>query len=630
MSSIPYRPEIDGLRAISVILVVLFHAGFAPFSGGYLGIDVFFVISGYLITTIILVEKKRDQFSLINFYARRVRRILPALFFALSFCVFITWLYFPPHAMKDFAQSLTYVSLFSSNMYFYKQVVGYFDITSDYKLLLHTWSLAVEEQFYLFFPMLILILWRFGQKILWPTLFFLAIVSLLYANHLSTQSPTIGYYILPARIWELGLGAMISPEFFIERIKQKYFSKNAMQFLGFLGAFLLFSAVFFFNKRTLSPIFITFIIAFSTALIILFADKATIIGQFLSYRILVGIGLISYGAYLWHQPLLVWSRFVFKWNSIYLSLGLIAIAFICGYVSYRFIEIPVRKKEISLRKTFLFGFCGTTIFFLIGTAGVTTNGFENRFTESERALDAFNTYPKEVLYRQGKCFLNSNQDEKSFKKKCNAGGSAERIMVWGDSYAAGIFVGFRKIFNPMAQYASSFCPPVLDVNIDTRPYCSQINNFIINKIKKKPPAKIYLHANWIAYGSYDLIEKLSQTLDVITASVPASTKIIVLGGLPQWRPSLPNRMIIDGVSFEDGAVMENLKLGDIIDIENKISKMITNKKNIQFISVIDKICEHSLCRVVVSDGGRVEPIVWDHGHLTEVGANWLAQLLKNI
>src|SRR6185312_1937544 len=200
-----YRQEIDGLRALAVLPVILFHAGFQSFSGGFVGVDVFFVISGYLITTIILAELEQGRFSIINFYERRARRILPALFLVMFVCLPFAWLWLLPEDMKSFSQSLVAVSVFASNVLFWKKS-GYFDTAAELKPLLHTWSLAVEEQYYVFFPIFLVLSWRLGKSKICGLLVMVFVMSLAVAQWASLAEPAAGFYLLPTRGWELLVG----------------------------------------------------------------------------------------------------------------------------------------------------------------------------------------------------------------------------------------------------------------------------------------------------------------------------------------------------------------------------------------------------------------------------------------
>ena len=201
-----YRREIDGLRAIAVLPVILFHAGFETFSGGFVGVDVFFVISGYLITTIIIAELEQGKFSIINFYERRARRILPALFLVMLVCIPLAWFWLLPRDMQDFSQSLVAVTVFASNILFWRES-GYFDTAAELKPLLHTWSLAVEEQYYVIFPLFLMSFWRLGKRWIMILLVAVFVVSLALAQWASLAKPSAAFFLLPARGWELLVGA---------------------------------------------------------------------------------------------------------------------------------------------------------------------------------------------------------------------------------------------------------------------------------------------------------------------------------------------------------------------------------------------------------------------------------------
>ena len=301
-----YRREIDGLRALAVLPVILFHAGFKYFSGGFVGVDIFFVISGYLITSIILAEQEAGTFSIIRFYERRARRILPALFLVMLACLPFAWLWLLPHDMQNFSQSLIGVSAFISNILFWL-TSGYFETAAELKPLLHTWSLAVEEQYYLFFPVFLVLTWHIGKR--W-ILFFLSIVfliSLLAAQWGSALKPDATFYLLPTRGWELLIGAFIA--FYFTKKDRTILSKNLNEAGGLLGLALIIYAIFKFDNQLPFPSFYALVPTIGAGLIILCATQITFVGKLLGNKLLVGIGLISYSAYLWHQPLLAFSKY---------------------------------------------------------------------------------------------------------------------------------------------------------------------------------------------------------------------------------------------------------------------------------------------------------------------------------
>ena len=302
-----YRPEIDGLRAIAVISVILFHAGFETFSGGLIGVDVFFVISGYLITSIMLSEMDEGKFNLINFYVRRMRRILPALFFIMALCIPFAWMWLIPNDMKDFSQSLIAVPTFSSNILFWKEI-GYFQTAAQFKPLLHTWSLAVEEQYYILFPLFLMLAWQFGKRWILTTLIVVALLSLGVAHWAAYNKPVAAFYLLPTRGWEILLGVFVA--FYFNRHKSVHFKQITHQVLSAVGFTLILFSIFAYSEQTPFPSLFTLVPTIGAVLVILFAHKNTFVHRLLSHSLMVGIGLASYSAYLWHQPLLAYARFV--------------------------------------------------------------------------------------------------------------------------------------------------------------------------------------------------------------------------------------------------------------------------------------------------------------------------------
>lgn len=227
-----YRPEVDGLRALAVLPVMFFHAGFEMFSGGFIGVDVFFVISGYLITTIIMSEMTKDKFSLLNFYVRRIRRIFPALIFVMLAVIPVSWALLLPRDMKDFSQSLVSTTFFLSNVLFWLEA-DYFDTASELKPLLHTWSLAVEEQYYIFFPGFMILVWKYYKKYLITLLLLIALLSLAASHWYALTDPTYAFYMIHTRLWELLIGAIVAVILF-ER-DSLYPRKSYFRFFGLLG-----------------------------------------------------------------------------------------------------------------------------------------------------------------------------------------------------------------------------------------------------------------------------------------------------------------------------------------------------------------------------------------------------------
>jgi len=357
-----YRSEIDGLRAIAVISVIFCHSGFSIFSGGFVGVDIFFVISGYLITTILISEYKAENFSIIQFYERRLRRIFPALFFVVLITIPFAYALLLPDELINFSKSLSAVSLFVSNIFFWKDD-NYFAIASGLKPLLHTWSLAVEEQFYILFPIFLMIFWRFGKKFIFITIFLLIIFSLATAQVGAIFRPIPNFFLLPTRLWEIAIGALVAL-----LLLDDYFSRVGLknrQLLSFLGVLLISIAIFKFDSQTLNPSIYTLLPTLGTALIIIFAEQNTFVGRLLSVRVLVGTGIISYSLYLWHQPVLAFSRMLIPSIGYIEKIILIVLIFILSIISWKYVESPFRKKNLFNRKFIFISSISISIIFCL-------------------------------------------------------------------------------------------------------------------------------------------------------------------------------------------------------------------------------------------------------------------------
>ena len=397
-----YRKEIDGLRAFAVIPVILYHAGFEWLSGGYVGVDIFFVISGYLITSIILREQHAGTFTISNFYERRARRILPALFFIILICLPFAWLWLLPFELIDFGKSMIAVTAFSSNILFWQES-DYFSAGAELIPLLHTWSLAVEEQFYVIFPLFMMFFWSLGKHWLVAIISFIGLFSLGLTEWGWRHFPEANFYLIPTRAWELMIGALTAFYLYdraesvakqkaqgtigrldkrsaIRRTTCLTHSRIINQFASMLGFALIIVSIFLLDRDIPFPSLYALAPTVGTALIIIFTTTDTWVYQILSQRLFVGIGLISYSAYLWHQPLFVFTRIMSLEEPSQWLLGLLSIAtFLLAYLSWRFVEMPFRnKRRFNRKQIFTVSLIGSLIITGIGIVFIATDGLANR------------------------------------------------------------------------------------------------------------------------------------------------------------------------------------------------------------------------------------------------------------
>lgn len=381
-----YRPEIDGLRAIAVIAVILFHAGLKTFKGGFIGVDIFFVISGYLIASTILTDLQRGHFSLIQFYERRARRILPALFLVMAVSFGLAWMWLRPDDMQDFAQSLVAVSYFVSNIWYWLEA-NYWEAASELKPLLHTWTLAIEAQFYLLFPVLLLLIWRWCRAWLVYLLIGIGIGSFAIAQWGAYTFPQATFYLFPSRLWELLLGAVIG--IFLINQKPSYHPKFSYEttndyvvreLAGVIGLGLIGVSILRLDETVPFPSVFALGPTLGTAMILAFASPQTLVGRLLSTPLFVNIGLLSYGAYLWHHPLFAFARHTSLTRPApILILGLALLSFYLAYLTWRYVELPFKNSvKINRKGFFLLWLVGSLIFIEVGMAGHVTAGFSDR------------------------------------------------------------------------------------------------------------------------------------------------------------------------------------------------------------------------------------------------------------
>ncbi|HVY06735.1 MAG TPA: acyltransferase family protein [Burkholderiales bacterium] len=620
-----YRREIDGLRAVAVLPVILFHGGFGWFSGGYVGVDVFFVISGYLITSIILAEKKAETFTLAGFYERRARRILPPLFLVLTVSTAFAWFFLLPNQIKELSRSLIAISIFASNILFGREA-NYFATAAELNPLLHTWSLAVEEQFYAVFPLFILLLWPVKKR--W-SVGFLAVsivgcLSFIYADTRSVSAPEITFYLLKARCWELFLGGSIAFLAGLTKTGAPYSLTSKINESGsLLGIFLIAYAVVAFDKGTRFPGAYALVPTVGTALVILFAIPSTLVGRVLSHRWLVGLGLISYSAYLWHQPLFAFSRLLSlggHWTMAILAICSIVLA----YFTWRFVERPFRDRTRTSRKTILLAAIAmnaTTL--LTGLVLDSNNGFPERISDTQAKVLAFRAYPTTELYRTGKCLLKIDQPPSAFSPECGAAGdgSSEEIFLWGDSFAAHLYPAVKELSRSTVSQYSSVCPPLIGVQFDYGRDCADVELYILEKIRRHHPSLVVISANWRKHAKY--LANIGPTIERIHL-LSANSRILLVGNVPHWEPSLPEILARSRTTLELGLRFRNSLLQELRLVDTTLREA-ASAHGARFVAPIEFFCELDDCLVVASDHGALEPIAYDYGHLTKGGSDLLVK-----
>ncbi|WHS60122.1 acyltransferase family protein [Pseudomonas sp. G2-4] len=501
------RRDIDGLRALAVIPVVLFHFGFSAFSGGFVGVDVFFVISGFLITSILFREIGAQRFSFVDFWARRARRIIPALSVVLVAALALGWLLLTAKDFSELGRTVRYQALFISNILFMRED-GYFEPASDMKPLLHTWSLAVEEQYYIFFPLLMVVLMRYVRHWRWM-LFAVLLVSFGLNVAYIDRKPDFVFFSLPTRAWELLCGAMLA----VLPASKQVVRPWLYQLAGAVGLAAVLVAVFTFDESSRFPGWAALLpVLGTTALIWSGAQSSTWVAQVLSAKALVWIGLLSYSFYLWHWPVYVYANVISidgiqAWEAV----GWILLALGLAWLSWRFVELPFREKRLlAARKPVLAaGLLAMVALAVTGSVVRSADGFPQRITG--KALE----YAQAREWRAGqmKCLLVPS--DKNLDKACLIGRNKEAPatrLVWGDSHAAALLPaieeGASREGRPVWLYSMSGCPSTLSDG--PRQRCRDFNERTMEQVRHLQIRDVVLASNWslYVYGREDGDKKL--------------------------------------------------------------------------------------------------------------------------
>jgi len=612
-----YRSEIDGLRAWAVLPVIFFHAGISGFSGGYVGVDVFFVISGYLITSILLSDLEQNRFSIIGFYERRARRILPSLFFMLALsAVMAIWL-MQPADMIDFSEALISVPLFVSNFLFYGKD-GYFDAAMESSPVFHTWSLAVEEQYYLLVPLLLMALWKFARHHLFIAFFSLSLISLVLAELVVAIDPMLAFFYLPFRFWELGMGSLIAVA---ERNGFLNVRNGLANVLAALGLILVGYSVIAFDSLTPTPSVMTLIPVLGTALIISFSGSAqnsykTVVAKVLSFKVFVGVGLISYSAYLLHQPLLAFVR-IYRFDNM--NNGVVAkvvvVTLLLAFLSWKFIEKPFRDKAIFTAKSiFTASLASSLIFILIGILGIQSDGFkafyESRLSKEERLFfkNANELIENRRLGLDGaKTFSCSDDAVKA--GECQKL-PVKPVIVFGDSHAGNLASALSqsKVMNNIVRIGSgTHCHPYHISDGSTISTCNfqeilsdmqknggQYSGFVFNQLgayflrDEKGNQLNHIDVDYVLQGGELFLDKerIHRNLDYLNEISESMTTIWLASWLePRYPMHLPRKMVsygLDNIKFHP-TLIEGFKAIDK-EAQNYIKK---NNLNVKYVTLFD-------------------------------------------
>ena len=627
MVRLNYRPEIDCLRAIAVIAVIIYHAKInildnLLFPGGFLGVDIFFVISGYLISSLIFQElEKEKNFSFKKFYERRARRILPALIFVILICLPFSWIYILPTSLIDFSKSILFSLGFGSNFYFYFTGLEYGAESGLLKPLLHTWSLAIEEQFYLVFPLIFFLLFKFFNDFKIKIVFAMILASLAFAIFFSSVNSSLNFYLIFSRIWEILIGTLI---YFFEKFRVKQpstFQSNLFVTLGLIV--ILFSFISIESSKG-HPNIISIPLILSVGLIIYFSRQEAIVVKFLSNKIFINIGLISYSLYLWHYPIFAFSRIGYLTKNIYNEISVVLIILVLSILTYFFIEKPFRSNQIVKFKYFISSIVFTFLILITFSFFVIFNkGFENRYPlHGKFNLDNLK-YTEEVR------IFKYETGSPEFKDNTNQ----NKILIFGNSHG-------RDLFNIFILNDKLFSENQFSM-LDGQVHClTKISYFkLCKKNLSSKSRNIFLESEIFVISQDWSLQDLDNIDEVIKLLKMYNKKIVITSNHPDFYFK-NSRNIIDEFYLNNKRLptkFEKIKLeNNKFNSENKRTKNInkflkeySKLNNIIFLDKKDFLCRNNQnrCYVLTDDNNKIHI---GGGHITLSGAKFFGKLISSM
>ncbi len=620
--SASYRPDVDGLRAVAVLSVVLYHLSIGPIHGGFVGVDVFFVISGYLIGNLVLDDVARGRFSLRDFYERRFRRILPALFVMILAMLAVLMLVAWPVVLIEYARS-GIAALFSvSNLYFW-QITDYFNPESKQNFLLHTWSLGVEEQYYLLFPPIAMLVGHYARHRIVPVLAGLALASLLVSIWLVDRAPTAGYYLLPSRGWELLVGALAGRLHFASLDAPR--RRNIVALAGMAAIVV---PMFAYGSATAFPGLAALPPVLGAAMVIVSGRHGdTLVRRGLSLKPMVFIGLISYSLYLWHWPLQVLAQQLITEPQLDRigKLTILAASFGCAVLSWRYVELPFRSQAL-FKGGPLFGrpslsslrvvMASSATAVALCTGIIISAGVPGRFDASAERYAAQGSLQQVGLLRQRNCFIEPDDGIGGFDQDAcmTAMPGRANVLLLGDSHAASLYSGLADAL-PRAnvlQATASNCRPLLSSRTSPKRMCAALMQRVFDDLlQRRAPDLVIMVANWADRDMADV----RPTLDWFAARhIP----VVVVGPITTYDMPLP-RLLAMARARGDMALPETHRVPGRERMDT-ILRSEAARSGAGFVSMIDMLCARR-CTTVTPDD---MPLLFDTGHLSPQGAQLVA------
>lgn len=609
-----YRADIDGLRAIAILSVIGFHTFPQLFKGGFIGVDVFFVISGFLISGIIFESLDKNSFSYYDFYTRRIKRIFPALILVLITSFVFGWYLLLPDEYAQLGKHITAGASFSSNLTLWNEA-GYFDKASNTKPLLHLWSLSLEEQFYILWPLILGMAWRYRLNFL-PIVLLIAVMSFAVNVFTASSNPVANFYSPLSRFWELMIGGILSYYLTFHKSNDITRITNWQSIIGLL----LIAVVVLISKDTVFPNGLVILSVFGAFLIISAHPDSWGNHHVLKSRALVLIGLISYPLYLWHWPIITFLR-INKLNNTTNQIAAILVSFLLSLVTYWLIEKPIRKNKANNMKIIIL----CIFLIIIGYIGLNTyqrKGLNFRMTKLCPELTGSKPETRKH-WRKDQCFL--VDDEHKFADNCLET-KKPLLFLWGDSHAAALYPGFKKMQHDyqfgIAQYTTAGCKPLAGkVTVDHK-FCKEMNDTAVSIIEKTKPDIVFLHAYWNSITDLNDLETTINLLKDIGIK-----KIVLLGPDPTWNEELI-RIIFAYYHREHKIPPLRMKENNA-SIVQKLDESMRNfaqTHKVQYISSLNILCNKDGC-LTRTGANNKDIIARDSNHLTPQGSYYQVKII---
>jgi peptidoglycan/LPS O-acetylase OafA/YrhL len=619
-----YRPDVDGLRMVAVGAVVLFHLQVPYVTGGYVGVDIFFVISGYLISAILFSELETGRYSLLSFYERRARRILPALFLVLVATAAAACVLMIPPDIVDVGKSTLATLAFVANFYFW-QTSGYFAGAAELQPLLHMWSLAVEEQFYIVFPLFLWLGFRIPRHLFLLLFWGLASGSLAVSIYGAVYYPTASFYVPVTRAWELMTGAVVARPDFLLPLMARRLPGILNSALSLAGLAAVAAPVFILDPNSAFPGINSISPVLGAALVILTGRNGpTPVARVLSLRPVVRIGLISYSLYLWHWPIWVLSG-EFTWfdrQQAWPKLALVALSVLLAWASWRFVEAPFRDRSKTSRAgIFRFSAAGGTF---LATLALVMFVFPsamamNRLTAAQLDLVQYEDYRDLQEFPHADCFVRRSSD-KGLPGSCPAKAGSNDTLIWGDSFAEQLVPGLMTWGGggQLLQVTSGGCPPLLYLDgTSGRELCRAYSRLARSSIAMLSPERVIIAARWELYDGHwgiDLLDQLEESLVFLHSS--GVKEVVVVGLMPTWRGTFPRVVLRASVG---DVLPKTIPLAVAVydsGLDDRLRE-VTLAAGYKFVELKAARCPGGVCPVFASNG---EVMQWDSGHLTVGGS----------